>query len=83
MEEQELQWSCKRKQSKPLQKLYCRRFHNILSKFYVYGASMDACQLLWLLSSGKGVGYKVQIHIPDPLILKGGEVLPNEVYRVN
>ena len=31
---------------------------------------------MWLLHSGKVVGYKVEI--PDPWILKHGEVLANE-----
>ena len=41
---------------------------------------MDICQLLWLLRSGKVVGYKVQIPIPNPWILKEEEVLANENY---
>ena len=44
---------------------------------------MNTCQLLRLLRSGKVVGYKVEMPIPDPWILKEGEVLANEVYRVN
>ena len=40
--------------------------------------SMDKCQLLWLPRHGKVVGYKVEIPIPDPWILKEGEVLANE-----
>ena len=39
---------------------------------------MGICQLLWLLRSGKVVGYKVEISIPNPWILKEGEVLANE-----
>ena len=31
-----------------------------------------------VLRSGKVVGYKLEIPIPDPCILKGGEVLANE-----
>ena len=40
--------------------------------------SMDKCQLLWLLRSGEVVGYKVEIPIPDPWILKEGELLKLE-----
>ena len=32
---------------------------------------------MWLLRSKKVVGYKVEMAIPDPWILKGGEVLVN------
>ena len=71
MEGQELQWNCKRK-------IHCRHFHDILSEFCLNGVSIDRCQLLWLLRSGKVVGYKVEIPIPDPWILKEGEVLTNE-----
>ena len=39
---------------------------------------MDRCQLLWMLRSGKVVGYKVEIPTPDPWILKEEEVLANE-----
>ena len=39
---------------------------------------MRICQLLWLLRSRKVVGYKVEISIPNPWILKEGEVLANE-----
>ena len=38
---------------------------------------MDICQLLWLLRSGKVVGYKSEISIPNPWVLKEGEVLAN------
>ena len=44
---------------------------------------MDMCQLLWLLRSGKVAGYKVKIPIPNPRILKDGEVLVNEGCQVN
>ena len=37
------------------------------------------CQLLWLLRSGKVLGYKVKISIPNPWILKKEEVLANDV----
>ena len=43
---------------------------------------MDRCQLL-LLRSGKVVGYKVEIPISDPWILKVGEVLANKGCRGN
>ena len=39
---------------------------------------MDICQLLWLLRSGKEVGYKVHIPIPNRWILKEEDVLANE-----
>ena len=63
MEGQGLQWNYKRK-------IHCRHFHDILSEFCLNGVSMDRCQLLWLLRSGKVVGYKVEIPILDPWILK-------------
>ena len=44
---------------------------------------MDRRQLFWLLRSLKVVGYKVEIPIPDPWILKWGEVLTNEGCRGN
>ena len=44
---------------------------------------MDSCQLLWLLRSGKVVGYKVEIPIPDLSILKEEEVLAKEGCRGN
>ena len=44
---------------------------------------MDKCQLLWLLRSGKVAGYKIEMSIPDPWILKEGEVLANEGCRGN
>ena len=78
-----MQWNCKRKQSEPFRKLYCRHFHDTLSEFCLNFVLMDRCQLLWLLCSGKVVGYKVEIPIPDPCLLKEGEVLANEVYRGN
>ena len=63
----ELQWNCKKtQQSEPLRKLYCRRFHDILSEFCLNGVSMGRCQLLWLLRSEKVIGYKVEISILDP-----------------
>ena len=61
----ELQQNCKRKQSEPLQKPCCRHFHDTQSEFCFDGVSMDKCQLLSLLRSGKVVGYKVEIPIPD------------------
>ena len=39
---------------------------------------MSICQLLWLLRSRKLVGHKVEISIPNPWILKEGEVQANE-----
>ena len=48
-----------------------------LSDFCLNGVSVDRCQLLWPLRSKKVVGYKVEMAIPDPWILKGGEVLVN------
>ena len=41
-------------------KLHRKHFHDILSEFCLNGVSMDRCQLLWLLRSGKAVGYKVE-----------------------
>ena len=76
MDGQELQWNCKRK-SEPLQKLYCRHFHHILSEFCLNGVSMDRCQLLWLLPSGRVVGHKKEIPISDPWFLKEGEAVAN------
>ena len=81
MEGQELQY--KRKQSESLRKLYCRHFPDILSEFCFNGVSMENWQLLWLLRSGKIVRYKVEIPLPDPYILKDGEVLANEGCRGN
>ena len=49
-----------------------------MSELYLTGVSVDRCQLLWLLSSGKVVQYKAEIPISDLLILKEGEVLANE-----
>ena len=83
MEGQELQWNCKRKQSESLRKLYCRHFEDILSQFCLKGVSIDRCQLLWLLRSGKVVGYKVDIRILDPWILKEGMALANVGCRGN
>ena len=83
MEGQKLQCSFKRNQSEPLRKLYCRNFYDVLCEFCLNAVSMDRCRLLWLLRSGKVVGYKVEIPIPDPWILKEGEVLANESCRVN
>ena len=40
-------------------------------------------QLLWMLRSRKVVGYKVEIPIPNPWILKEGEALVNEGCWVN
>ena len=74
----EFQWNCKGRQSEPLRKLYCRHFHNIPSELCLNGVSMDRCQHLWLLHSRKVVGYKVEIPILDPWILKEGEVRANE-----
>ena len=78
-----MQWNCKRKQTitKPLRKLCYIHFHDVLSEFCVNGVSMDSCKLLWLLRSGDVVEYKVEIPIPDPLILKEGEILANEGCR--
>ena len=73
-----MQWNCKRNQSELLRKLYCRHFYDILRKFCLNGVLMSICQLLWLLRSRKVVGYKVEISIPNPWILKEGEVLANE-----
>ena len=78
-----MQWNCERKQSETLRKLHCRHFGDILSEFCLNGVSMDRCQLLWLLRSGKVVGYKVEIFIPDPWILKEGEILTKEGCRGN
>ena len=78
-----MQWNCKRKQSELSWKLYCRHLHDILSEFCLNGVSMDRRQLFWLLRSLKVVGYKVEIPIPDPWILKWGEVLTNEGCRGN
>ena len=58
------------KQSKPLRKLYYRHFHDILSEICLNGVSMDGCQLLYLLRSGKMVGCKVEIPILDHWILE-------------
>ena len=44
---------------------------------------MDRCQLLWMLHSGKVVGYNVEIPITDPWYLKEGEVLEIEGCQVN
>ena len=55
-----------------------QNFHGILSEFCLNGVSMDRCQYLWLLRSGKVVGCEVEIAISDPWILKQGEVLGNE-----
>ena len=55
-----------------------KTLHDILSEFCLNGVSMDKCQLLWLLRSGKVAGYKVEMSISDPWILKEGEVLANE-----
>ena len=53
------------------------------NEFSLNGVSMDKCQLLWLLRSGKVAGYKIEMSIPDPWILKEGEVLANEGCRGN
>ena len=66
MKGQELQWNYKRKQSEPIRKLYCRHFHDILSEFYLNGVSVDRCQFIWLICSGKADGYKVEKRNPDP-----------------
>ena len=73
----------KKPQSEPLRKLYCIRFHDTLSEFCLNGFSMDRCQLLWLLDYGKVVGYKVEVPIPDPWMLKEREVLANEDFQVS
>ena len=83
VEGQELQWNCKRYQSKPLRKLCCRHFYGILKQFCPNGVSMSICQLLRLLRYRKLVGYKVESSIPNPGILKEGEVLANEDCWVN
>lgn len=44
-----------------------------MSEFYLTGVSMDRCQLLWLLPSGKVVQCKAEIPISDLLILKERE----------
>ena len=59
-----------KKQSKPSRKLYYRHFHDILSEICLNGVSVDRCQLLYLLRSGKMVGCKVEIPILDPWILE-------------
>ena len=73
-----MQWNCKRNQSEPLRKLYCRHFYNILKQVCLNGVLMGICQLLWLLRSRKVVGYKVEISIPNLCILEEREVLANE-----
>ena len=73
MDGQELESNCKRNQSEPLQNVYCGLFYDILN-----GVLMGIFQLLWLLRSGKVVGYKVEISIPNTWILKDGEVLANK-----
>ena len=73
MDGQELESNYKGNQSEPLQNLYCGLFYDILN-----GVLMGIFQLLWLLRSGKVVGYKVEMCIPNTWILKGGEVLANE-----
>ena len=78
-----MQWNCKRKQNELSWKLYCRHLHDILREFCLNGVSMDRRQLFWLLRSLKVVGYKVEIPIPDPWILKWREVLTNEGCRGN
>ena len=78
---QELQWNCKTNQGEPLQKIYFRHFHNILSKFCLNVVSMDRCQILWLVRSRKVVGCKVEMPFPNPWVLKEGEVLTNEGCR--
>ena len=64
-------------------KLYCRHFRDILSEFYLNDVLVDRCQLLWLLRSGRVVGYTVEIPLPDPWILEEGDVLENESCRGN
>ena len=71
-----MQWNYIRK-SKPLRKLCCRHFHDIRSQFCLEGVSMDRCQVLQLLRSGKEVGYKVKIPIPNPWILEEEKALAN------
>ena len=44
---------------------------------------MDRCHLWRLLRFGKTVGYKVEISVPDPSILKEGELLANEGWQDN
>ena len=78
MEAQELHQN-KAKQSEPVRKHNCRHFRDILNEFYLNVVSMERCQLLWLLRSGKVVGYNLEIPVLDPWILKEGEVLENEV----
>ena len=78
VEGQQLQWNCKRNQSEPLRKLCCRYFYNLLEQFCLNGVLMGICQLLWLLRSGKAVGYKEEISITNPWILKDGEALANK-----
>ena len=52
--------------------------HHILSEFSLNNVSMDRCWLLSLLRSGKVVGYKTEMPIPAPWILKKGELVANE-----
>ena len=71
-EGQELQWNCKRKQSEPLRKLFCRHFYDILS-FDGYVSALVAVTFwkrCW-----------IKINIPDPWILKEEEVLANNHCR--
>lgn len=67
---------CNRNQSEPLQKLYCRYFHDILS---FDGVSTEMCQLLWLFRSGKLVEYKERTYS----LHSEGKVLASEGCRVN
>ena len=84
VEAQELhQKKTKENKSETVRKHYCRHFRDIRNEFYLNVFSMDRCQLLWLLRSGKVVGYKVEILILDPWILKEGEILENEVTIAN
>ena len=45
---------------------------------FLNGILMNICQMLWLLRSGKVVGFKIAIYISNPWILEEGEVLVNE-----
>ena len=63
---------CNRNQSEPLQKLYCRYFHDILS---FNGVSIDG---KFLMESWLNIRREL-----IPCILKEGKVLANEGCRVN
>ena len=50
-----LHWKCKRKQSDPLGKPYCRYVYDILSEICLNDASIDMHQIWCLLRTGKVV----------------------------